>query len=276
MPPRMLHLSIDEHTVGFRDTGAGPAVLLLHSGGLGARQWARLMGQLGRGYRLIAPDFLGTGATSAVPHDAPFSFHQDVALVRGLLDALEVPEVHVVGHSYGGLVGLTLAREAPARVASMALFEPVAFGVLYSAGEAEAIRNLEGENDDGRFFDDAVGGQEPWLSRFIDWWQGPGRWASLEPAAKEGFLQVGRKVYQEVRSLTADRTPHDAYRTLDMPTLLMTASGSPLAARRVVHVLADTLPAASLRLFEDAGHMAPLTHGRAVNEAIGAHLRSFE
>ncbi|MFK7984513.1 MAG: alpha/beta fold hydrolase [Sandaracinaceae bacterium] len=268
----MKQLSIDEHTVGFRDVGAGPAVLLLHSGGLGSRQWARLMGQLGRDYRLIAPDFLGTGSSSGVPRDAPFHFNQDVVLVRRLLDALDVPEVHVVGHSYGGLVGLTLARETPARVLSMALFEPVAFGVLYSAGEAVAIRNLEGENDDGRFFDDAVGGDEPWLERFIDWWQGPGRWASLEPASREAFLTVGRKVYQEVRSLTADRTPHEAYAGLTVPTLLMTASESPLAAQRLVTVLAETMPAASLRVFEDAGHMAPLTHGRAVNEAIVTHL----
>ena len=112
------------------------------------------------------------------------------------------------------------------------------------------------------------------MQRFIDWWQGPGAWAGLKPEAREAFLRVGRKVYQEVRSLTADRTPHGAYAGIEAPALVMTAQRSPLAARRVVETLAEAFPRATLVRFDDAGHMAPLTHGHAVNEAILEHLAS--
>ncbi|MCB9594758.1 MAG: alpha/beta hydrolase [Sandaracinaceae bacterium] len=268
----MARLDLGSHSVEYRDAGEGAPVVLLHSGGLGARQWTRLAGRLEGAHRVIAPSFLGTAGTSGVPRDADFHFHQDVALVEGLLDALGVGPAHVVGHSYGGLVGLTLARRQPRRVLSLALFEPVAFGVLYSTDDAEGIRDLEREDDDGAFFDDAVGGQEPWLERFIDWWQGPGSWAAMSDAGRETFLAVGRKVYQEVRSLTADRTPHDGYGEVRAPTLLMTAERSPLAARRVVAILGEHLPNATVSFFPGAGHMAPLTDGHTVNAAIVEHL----
>ena len=171
--------------------------------------------------------------------------------------------------------GITHARLRPERVRSLALFEPVAFGVLYSAQDSEAIADLEREDADGHFFDDAVGGQEPWMQRFIDWWQGPGAWSQMSESARASFLGVGRKVYQEVRSLTADRTPHTAYTHIEAPTLLMTAERSPLAARRVVEILAEHLPNASLERLEEAGHMAPLTHGHRVNEAITEHLEGL-
>ena len=39
---------------------------------------------------------------------------------RALLDAAGWASAHVVGHSYGGLLALTLARRSPARVLSIA------------------------------------------------------------------------------------------------------------------------------------------------------------
>lgn len=258
-----------------RDQGSGVPVVLVHSGGLSSRQWSRVTSRLIATHRVIAPDLLGSGESEGVPPDEPFDFAQDVAVLDAVLSRIDGP-YHLVGHSYGGLVAITHARKHPARVRSLSLFEPVAFGVLHSAGDAEAIRDLEREDDDGTFFDDAIGGTEPWMRRFIDWWQGAGTWSSLPDPSKAAFLKVGRKVFQEVRSLTADRTPHDAYRHLSMPALLMTATGSPLAARRVCTILAETLPRAELVVIPNAGHMAPLTHAHEVGDRIAAHVRAAD
>jgi pimeloyl-ACP methyl ester carboxylesterase len=83
---------------------------------------------------------------------------------------------------------------------------------------------------------------------------------------------VGRKVYREVRSIMADRTPKEAYREVHAPTLLMSGARTPLAERRVVARLAEALPTVSLLTLENAGHMGPLTHAADVNDAIAHHL----
>lgn len=260
--------------VHYLDQGAGVPVVLVHSGGLSSRQWSRMAGRLGA-RRIIAPDLLGSGASDPVPGDEPFHFDRDVEALDAVLDTLEAP-YHLVGHSYGGLIALMAAKARPERVRSLSLFEPVAFGVMYSAGAEDGIRNLEDYDSDGTFFDDAAGGGEAWMERFIDWWQGQGAWRGLSDSARAAFLRVGRKVFQEVRSLTADRTPHSAYGEVKAPALLMTGARSPLAARRVCEVLARSLPNARLVTLEDAGHMAPLTHGQAVATLILEHIEAAE
>jgi pimeloyl-ACP methyl ester carboxylesterase len=267
-------IRVHGRSIHFRDQGSGVPIVLVHSGGLSSRQWTRVTSRLVATHRVLAPDLLGSGESDPVPPDQPFDYAEDVAVLDALLATIEGP-YHLAGHSYGGLVALTSARNRPERVLSLSVFEPVAFGVLYSANDVAAIRDLEREDDDGRFLDDAFGGTEPWMERFIDWWQGPGTWRSLPDPSRAAMLSVGRKVFQEVRSLTADRTPREAYAALDVPTLVMTASQSPLAARRVCAILAEAMRG-KLVTIGDAGHMAPLTHAHVVGEHIAEHVRAVD
>src|SRR5206468_10154155 len=135
-------------------------------------------------------------------------FHSDVdALVR-LLDELGAP-AHVVGHSYGGLLALQLALRRPALVRSLALFEPVAFGILDEPADDEARRTLARIElvYDAR----AAEADEAWLRAFVDWWSGAGAWDALAAEARAGFRSVGWKVFQEVVSLVADTTDRATY-----------------------------------------------------------------
>ena len=93
----------------------GPPVLLLHSGGMSGRQWRRLAALLSPSYRVVVPDLLGSGANPPWPAGAPFDLALDLAELAELLESLRAP-AHVVGHSYGGLLGLKLASERPASV----------------------------------------------------------------------------------------------------------------------------------------------------------------
>lgn len=262
--------------IHYLDQGEGVPVVLVHSSGMSSRQWSRIAARLGPDRRVVAPDLIGSGKSEGVPHDAPFHFSWDVEAVEAVLATLGESPYHLVGHSYGGLLALTVARRHPERVLSLCLYEPVAFGVLYSEGDRAGIASLEDYDPDGTFLQDEGGGAEPWMERFIDWWQGPGAWRGLSEPAQSAFLGVGRKVFQEVRSLLLDRTPLEAYAKLTMPALLLSGAHSPLAARRVCELFARALPNARLHTFEDAGHMGPLTHGPLVAAELLDHLRAAE
>jgi pimeloyl-ACP methyl ester carboxylesterase len=257
--------------LSYVDEGEGAPVVLLHSGGLSSRQWGKLLARLRGSRRVIAPDFLGYGTSSGWPADAPFHFEDDVALVEALAATLPGP-VDLVGHSYGGLLALRLALRRPEAVRSIAVFEPVTFGVLHDPPDAEALADLARTDSEGTFLDDATGGKEPWLERFVDYWNGEGAWRALPEPSRENFRTVGRKLFQEVRSLLHDRLPASAYRALEAPTLLLHGTASPLSAQRVCARLAAALPRATLRPVEGAGHMGPISHAAAVNEIVAAHL----
>jgi len=250
----------------------GPWVVTFHASGMSGRQWRRLAERLEPGYRVASLDFLGSGGNPPWPPDEPFDFRQDVAAAREVLNALDGP-AHLVGHSYGGLVALTAARLSPERVRSLAAYDPVAFGVLYGASDAVGLSDLDRVAQNPVFHDEAQGGQAAWFEAFVDFWNGPGAWNGLPPPARAEFLKVGRKVYREVRSLMEDRTPASAYACLAMPVLLLTGERSPLAAQRVVSLLAASLPQATLETVPKAGHMGPITHAGEVDGRIAGALK---
>ena len=256
--------------------GAGSPVLLIHSGGMSGRQWRRLAAVLAPSYQVVVPDLLGSGANPRWPAETPFDIALDLAALIELLDSLRAP-AHVVGHSYGGLLALKLACERPSSVRSLALYDPVAFGILHAHHDAPGLGDLErvaAENP--IFLDDARGGNEEWFEAFVDYWNGPGSWRALPAPAQAAFLDVGRKVYLEVRSLLADRTSPAAYAKIAAPTILLGGERSPIAARRVVALLADAVPRARTHSVAGAGHMGPISHAEEVNALVAAHIAGAE
>ena len=228
-------------------------VLLVHSGGFTSRQWKKLEAALAPTHRVIAPDLVGYGARPRWPAGEPFHFQADV----DLLLSIATEPMHVVGHSYGGLLALQLALQAPARVRSLALYEPVAFGVLDRA------------DFDLPAFDPAA--PDAWLEAFVDWWNGQGAWQRLGDDTKAAFRDVAWKLSEEVRSLCSDRTGA-SYAAVVQPTLLLGGGKTTALERRVLDTLAVTLPHATLRIFPELGHMGPITHAGLVNAAIVEHV----
>jgi len=247
--------------------GVSGRVLLVHSGGFTSRQWRRLAEELAKDHEVLAPDLIGYG-TERWPIGQPFDFRQDVERLAAMLG--DAP-AHLVGHSYGGLLVLQLALAGLAR--SIAVFEPVAFGVLDPA-DADDARALASIGQLGAYRPDARGVDEAWLRSFVDWWQGDGAWDRLAEDTRQAFRDVGWKLSEEVRSLSADRTSRAAYASITAPALLLGGGKSQPAERQVLARLAEALPAARLVMFPELGHMGPITHAREVNAAIAAHVRA--
>jgi pimeloyl-ACP methyl ester carboxylesterase len=244
----------------FRDTGSGTPVLLIHSGGMSSRQWRKLEAAVAEKHRAIVPDLLGYGATGTWPANEPFHFSQDVAALEELLASLGEP-AHLVGHSYGGFLALKLAVARPESVRSLALYEPVAFGVLTPEERKLLPSPLEFE-----------GTGESWLESFVDHWNGRGAWAALNADTKQAFRSVAWKLSREVVTLAADATTAEAYRALKMPTLLLGGSLTPQFEQRVLARLHEALAGSRLQVFEGVGHMGPITHAALVNAAIVEQL----
>lgn len=241
-------------------------VILLHSGGMSSRQWKKLNEALSATHQVIAPDMIGSGDNPPWPDDEPFDWHQDLAIIEKLVASVGEP-VHLVGHSYGGLVATTLARLHPEQVRSLTAYDPVSFGVLYGKDDAAAedLHRLQ-HGDTKR------GGDEAWLEAFIDWWNKPGSWKAMPPPAQDAFRKTARKVFWEAHSLSKDRTPIEAYDSVTAPSLFITGELTPHTAQRVVEIFAKGLPNARYEKIAGAGHMGPITHAAQVNPIIVKHI----
>jgi 3-oxoadipate enol-lactonase len=96
--------------------GSGPPLLLLNGGLMSFRAWDAVAARLTPRFTVARCDFRGQLMSPGPPHDSLEGHAGDVLC---LLDHLGVEAAHVVGTSFGALVGLTLAAAAPARVRSL-------------------------------------------------------------------------------------------------------------------------------------------------------------
>ena len=100
------------------DAPGAPTVLLSSGLGGAASYWAPQLPALRGHFRVITYDHAGTGRNQAeLPDD--YAIADMVADVQAILDATGTSACHFVGHALGGLVGLELARLAPARLHSL-------------------------------------------------------------------------------------------------------------------------------------------------------------
>jgi pimeloyl-ACP methyl ester carboxylesterase len=267
MSPTSVLTTLAGQQVETIDEGVGPSVALIHSSGLGATQWRRLVRRLAPSHRVVAPSLVGYGRTAWTVDDLP-DFRTDLALVEALLSSLE-PPVHLVGHSYGGFLALLAAARAATPIATLAAYEPVTVGALRSAAGFESFAGID---DFDAMFDLSQGGLEGFLQRFIDYWNGAGAWDQLSVKQQAIYRTMGEKIYQEVKSGSYDETPHSFYRSISAPTLLLSGVSSPSDAGRACDILAETIPGARHQTISGAGPMGPLTHGHTVTGLLADHI----
>jgi pimeloyl-ACP methyl ester carboxylesterase len=260
--------------IGYAEAGSRETVLLLHSSASSAAQWRSLAEMLQAGCHVLAPDLYGYGETGPWRGDAPLRLADEVALAEAVLPRSHGP-VHLVGHSYGGAVALRFAVERPERLQSLTLIEPVAFHLLRDAPRDSADRALFREVAaiaTCLAIAAARGDEASGMAEFVDYWNGVGAWTQMKPEQRAALACRAAKVTLDFEATMAEPTPIAALRRIDIPTLVLRGSASPLPTRRIAELLAEALPNARLRTIEGAGHMLPLTHREAVNAAIAEHL----
>lgn len=112
-----------------------PAVLLLHGFPENASMWDGVAPALhAAGLRTIAPDQRGYSPGARPADVSAYSMQHVVADALGLLDALDLGAVHVLGHDWGAVVGWQLAGRHPDRVTTL-----TAISVPHPAAHAAAL-----------------------------------------------------------------------------------------------------------------------------------------
>lgn len=116
----MPRVELRGHQIHYQQLGQGPDVLLIH--GLFcniAFWWFHVAPRLAETSRVTALDLRGHGF-SGMP-EAGYRAIDLADDVRALMDYLQIPSAHVIGHSFGGAVALALAALHPGRVARLTL-----------------------------------------------------------------------------------------------------------------------------------------------------------
>jgi len=244
-------------------------LLLLHgSAGSGAlwRNHSEFFSPL---YYVLTPDLIGYGKEGVIPAAPGFRLDEELERLFPLLPAGE--RFHLAGYSYGGVIALRLALATPWRLASLTLIEPVAFPLLDRAETSAAYRAVQAlRGEFTRLLDS--GRKEDAMRRFLDYWSAPGAFEKLAPEMQGEMLRVAAKIQLDFDASFGADLPEDALRSLPVRTLIVAGGRSPASTRGIAAALERLLPHAQTRVFDDAGHLLPLTHARTLAQAMLDHM----
>ena len=101
--------------MSYVDEGSGSTIFLVHGTPSWSFEWRHVVRSLAKERRIIAPDHLGFGL-SEKPTVAPYRVADHSRRLLSLFDALDLHDVTLVVHDFGGPIGLPIALERPDRV----------------------------------------------------------------------------------------------------------------------------------------------------------------
>jgi pimeloyl-ACP methyl ester carboxylesterase len=147
----MPELTLPQGTIRYRDEGSGPTVFLVHGALVDGRLWDPVVERLRDRFRCVVPDLpLGSHELAVAP-DADLSPHGLARLIAGILEALHLEDVTLVGNDTGGALCQLLVVAQPERIGRLVLtdcdafadFPPKAFKPLVAAAKLPgALRAL--------------------------------------------------------------------------------------------------------------------------------------
>lgn len=244
--------------MAYRRAGSGPVVLLLHGIAGSSSTWVPAMRLLESRFTVIAPDFLGHGASDKP--DGDYSLGNHASAMRDLLKVLDVDRVTVVGQSFGGGVALQLSYQFPELCERLVLVDAGGLGRevswmlrLLAVPGVELVLplvfpHIAGEWGDSvvRFVEDR-GVRSP---RVTEMWRS---YRSLtDPAYRRAFLRTMRSVIDSGgQSVSAiDRL----YLAGGLPALVVWGADDHIIPVSHAYRAQEALPDSRLVVFEGVGH----------------------
>jgi len=242
---------------------AEETLVFLHGNPSWSFLWRRLLAPAVRqGHRVVAPDHVGFGR-SEKPLSPPYhSLERHVQNLEVLVDELDLDDVTLVLHDWGGPIGMGLATRHPERVRRIAITNTIAFAPsrdrslsLWHKALSNPLARLAGE----RFNLVAetafrLGVRDPLPDEVCQAYRWPmqergarvaaSRWVEMVP---DGPDHPSAETLREIQEGYA--------RLQDVPVLVLWADGDPVMRPTFARKWRETFPEAEvLHVSEDAGH----------------------
>lgn len=240
----------------YHDMGSGFPVLLIHGSGPGVSAWANwrlVMPKLAEKCRVIAPDMVGFGFTER-PQNYTYSMDNWVQHALGLLDALGLEKVDLVGNSFGGALSLALTIRHPQRVRRLVLMGSAGVHFELTPG-LDAVWGYTPSFENMRKIMDLFA----WDRTLVNDELAELRYrASIRPGFQESFAAMFPAPRQ--RWVDALASPEEAIRAIPHETLIIHGREDRIIPLETSLKLSQWISRAQLHVFGRCGHWTQIEH----------------
>lgn len=239
----------------------GPAVILSHSLASSLKMWEPQMEMLRSHFQVLRYDTRGHGLTETTM--VPYTLELLGEDAIGLLDALNIGQVHWVGLSMGGMIGQAIALNHPQRLLSLALCDTASI----IPAEAQPIwdERIEGVRRKG---------MESQLETTMERWFTPS-FLSLNPPMlaliKEEFLATPAEGYIGCAGAIRRLNYLERLGEINLPTFIIVGEDDPATPASASEAIHEQIKNSKLVILPSTRHLSNVEQA----EAFNSHLLKF-
>jgi pimeloyl-ACP methyl ester carboxylesterase len=259
--------------VDYDEYGHGPTIVLVPGSCSTGAAWRPVLNAWNGQFRCITTSLLGYGGTAERRSAGDTSIAHEVNAVELVIRKTGGP-VHLVGHSFGGLVALAVALGNQARLTSLIILEAPAAELLRKNGEHAHYQAFRQMTDS--YFADFANGNAQAIAAMIDFYGGVGTFASWPPRARAYAIETTAVNIRDWQSGYDFPLARAALAAVALPTLIVYGGVSHPAVRRANALLGESLKHAVVATLDDAAHFMISTHAERVGQLIAEHVQRVE
>jgi pimeloyl-ACP methyl ester carboxylesterase len=256
-----------------------PPLLFVHGNPTWSYLWRRPIAELSsRGHRCVAFDHMGFGRSDKPPQLSAYSLERHIGNAIALIDALDLSDVTLVGHDWGGPIGLGALLERRDRLRAVALMNTWAWELPSFLPPFLREFRTEGLGEilalGGNLFVESIPGgmrrrdadplmMEAYRAPFPDYW------------SRAGTLAFQREIplTERDRSAPLMASIHERLPDLSLPVLLVWGMRDPVFQPVFLDQWRELFPEAETVELDDASHFLVEDSPDAVTDAIEGFLR---
>jgi pimeloyl-ACP methyl ester carboxylesterase len=260
----MPRVQVNGIELAYEESGRGAPLVFISGTSVDRTIWAGQVEHFAPAYRCITFDNRDVGQSSFA--SAAYTMRDLAVDTAGLLEALDLPAAHIVGHSLGGAVAQELALLAPDRVRTLTLVTTWARNDGYSRGVLRSWKHMRTRLEPhafleafllfalGHTFLDVVGAE-----------QLIGMFSALEnPQPADAFC---RQVDADLGHDTAARL-----RSIGIPVLVIAGEEDNIFKAPHHRALAEGIPGARLAVLPAVGHTPLIENAELFNHTLDEFL----
>ncbi len=247
-------------------TGTGTPLILLHGGPGFSSFYLKPFETLGDDRVVIRYDQLGGGKSDRVSDTAMFNFAHFVNELDSLRAYLGVEKIHILGHSWGTMLGMEYYRAHPEHVASLHFGSAVFDVPAYATRARDLLKTLADSDQKAVAAAEAAGKfDSPAYQRAIGEFYGRYVWRHPVQADLDSTMStVNEGIYNYMQgpsefTITGtfkDYNVRDVLPTIKVPTLFTVGEFDEVGPE-LIKSFADKVPGAQYAVMPGSAHLTP-------------------
>ena len=265
---------MNEHgCIDYHECGDGPAVVLVPGSCSTGAAWRPILSQLESEFRCVTTSLLGFGGTAERRTLRDGDISHEAEILEAVVRRVGRP-VHLVGHSFGGLVALAAALRNQVPLLSLAILEAPAPGVLRSMGEHHHYSAFREMTDS--YFGAFLAGDGTAIAAMIDFYGGAGTFAGWPQRVRDYAVDTTAVNILDWAGAYGFQPTANLLATVGVPVTMIWGGQSHQAVRRANELLGNCMRNVSVVTIAGAAHFFIATHAHKAALLIAQHVRRAE